>query len=195
MECLVDMIDMVDMDGIQLVEEYIVIFDCCKMEVHCRCWQLRKWILISLSHFSNFFRIILIVFEECIQLIKVDIVKIFCLLSGCDKPTLFWPKMIHKLGGMVVWLIMAVDVVAAESRWWMMEEIEVDDGGDRGGDESEGGVVRRLWWRQRWGRGDEVVAGDLGAVVAGVWPEFGRKNRRRRKMRGEGGEYMCVLGL
>ncbi|GJS53799.1 hypothetical protein Tco_0627161 [Tanacetum coccineum] len=76
----------------------------------------------------------------------------------------------------------------------VMKMVRVACRGD-GGDESQGGVVRRLWWRRRWGRGDEVVAGGLGVGVAGVWPESGRKNRRRRKMRGAGGEYMCVLGF
>ncbi|GKC74651.1 hypothetical protein Tco_1120534 [Tanacetum coccineum] len=76
----------------------------------------------------------------------------------------------------------------------VMKMVRVACHGD-GGDESEGGVVRRLWWRRRWGRGDEVVAGGLGAGVAGVWPEYGRKNGRHRKIRGEGGKYMCVLGF
>ncbi|GJZ88774.1 hypothetical protein Tco_0660556, partial [Tanacetum coccineum] len=66
----------------------------------------------------------------------------------------------------------------------VMKMVRVACRGD-GGDESQGGVVRRLWWRRRWGRGDEVVAGGLGVGVAGVWPESGRKNRRRRKMREE----------
>ncbi|GJS12298.1 hypothetical protein Tco_0369094 [Tanacetum coccineum] len=54
-QCLVDMIDMVNMDDIQLVQDYTVISDCCKIEVDCRCWQLRQ---VDLDIFDAFLELL-----------------------------------------------------------------------------------------------------------------------------------------
>nr|GEV56478.1 hypothetical protein [Tanacetum cinerariifolium] len=44
MEYLVNMIDMVDMDGIQLVEEYTVIFNCwCQVQINKKPIPLIEW--------------------------------------------------------------------------------------------------------------------------------------------------------
>ncbi|GJZ54453.1 hypothetical protein Tco_0609338 [Tanacetum coccineum] len=74
-------------DKLQMVELDTVSAESC----------MREWFRESLSHFSNFFSIFFIVFEESIQLIKGYTVKIAYLFSCCDKPTPLRLKMIHKL--------------------------------------------------------------------------------------------------
>ncbi|GJR31935.1 hypothetical protein Tco_1108167 [Tanacetum coccineum] len=87
-------------------------------------------------------------------------------------------------GGVVVWWQRLLpqnggdDETKMVVRWRLwVERGRRDDGG--------GGVEHPLWWRRRWGRGDEVVAGVLGAAVAGVWPESGWKKEERHRKRNE----------